>query len=168
MFRPVLLLSPHTYEETLAPWLMPGSPEVRTLNAPGEVGQEDRSGRIGCTGECILRLEMGCFDVVQNEPQRLADPGLSLGSDQMKRESTGSCFVSAPPTVRIVHSGHACNVEEERHTERVYTIREGETLELTCLVTGHPRPQGVTVAIARSIRPRKILGELCALLLTTS
>ena len=28
---------------------------------------------------------MGCFDVVQNEPQRLADPGLSLGSDQMKR-----------------------------------------------------------------------------------
>lgn len=48
---------------------------------------------------------------------------------------------SAPPTVRIIHSGHACNVEEERHTERVYTIREGETLELTCLVTGHPRPQ---------------------------
>lgn len=32
-------------------------------------------------------------------------------------------------------------MEEERHTERVYTIREGETLELTCLVTGHPRPQ---------------------------
>ncbi|KAI4885430.1 hypothetical protein NFI96_018059, partial [Prochilodus magdalenae] len=48
---------------------------------------------------------------------------------------------STPPTVRIVHSGHACNVEEERYTERVYTIREGETLELTCLVTGHPRPQ---------------------------
>ncbi|KAJ8394288.1 hypothetical protein AAFF_G00048710 [Aldrovandia affinis] len=47
----------------------------------------------------------------------------------------------APPSVRIVHSGHACNVEEERYTERVYTIREGETLELTCLVTGHPRPQ---------------------------
>lgn len=50
-------------------------------------------------------------------------------------------FSTAPPTVRIIHSGHACNVEEERHTERVYTIREGETLELTCLVTGHPRPQ---------------------------
>ncbi|XP_029705261.1 MAM domain-containing glycosylphosphatidylinositol anchor protein 2 isoform X2 [Takifugu rubripes] len=49
--------------------------------------------------------------------------------------------VYAPPTVRIIHSGHACNVEEERYTERVYTIREGETLELTCLVTGHPRPQ---------------------------
>nr|XP_014343290.1 PREDICTED: MAM domain-containing glycosylphosphatidylinositol anchor protein 2 [Latimeria chalumnae] len=49
--------------------------------------------------------------------------------------------VYAPPTVRIVHSGQACNVEEERYTERVYTIREGETLELTCLVTGHPRPQ---------------------------
>ncbi|KAL0969623.1 hypothetical protein UPYG_G00229960 [Umbra pygmaea] len=49
--------------------------------------------------------------------------------------------VYAPPTVRIVHSGHACNIEEERYTERVYTIREGETLELTCLVSGHPRPQ---------------------------
>ncbi|KAM3594229.1 uncharacterized protein V6R79_004502 [Siganus canaliculatus] len=46
-----------------------------------------------------------------------------------------------PPTVRIVHSGQACNVEEERYSERVYTIREGETLELQCLVTGHPRPQ---------------------------
>uniref|UniRef100_A0A8D3C1A8 MAM domain containing glycosylphosphatidylinositol anchor 2a n=1 Tax=Scophthalmus maximus TaxID=52904 RepID=A0A8D3C1A8_SCOMX len=48
---------------------------------------------------------------------------------------------TAPPTVRIVHSGQACNVEEERYSERVYTIREGETLELQCLVTGHPRPQ---------------------------
>ncbi|KAL1257926.1 hypothetical protein QQF64_011170, partial [Cirrhinus molitorella] len=46
-----------------------------------------------------------------------------------------------PPNVRIIHSGHACNIEEERYTERVYTIREGETLELTCLVSGHPRPQ---------------------------
>uniref|UniRef100_A0A673B5Q4 MAM domain containing glycosylphosphatidylinositol anchor 2a n=1 Tax=Sphaeramia orbicularis TaxID=375764 RepID=A0A673B5Q4_9TELE len=50
-------------------------------------------------------------------------------------------FQSAPPTVRIVHSGQACNVEEEKYSERVYTIREGETLELQCLVTGHPRPQ---------------------------
>ncbi|XP_049319464.1 MAM domain-containing glycosylphosphatidylinositol anchor protein 2 isoform X2 [Astyanax mexicanus] len=49
--------------------------------------------------------------------------------------------VYAPPNVRIIHSGHACNVEEERYTERVYTIREGETLELVCLVSGHPRPQ---------------------------
>ncbi|KAM7403795.1 hypothetical protein PAMA_004297 [Pampus argenteus] len=49
--------------------------------------------------------------------------------------------VYAPPTVRIVHSGQTCNVEEERYSERVYTIREGETLELQCLVTGHPRPQ---------------------------
>lgn len=50
-------------------------------------------------------------------------------------------FNAAPPSVRIIHSGHACNIEEERYTERVYTIREGETLELTCLVSGHPRPQ---------------------------
>ncbi|CAB1432543.1 unnamed protein product [Pleuronectes platessa] len=66
----------------------------------------------------------------------------------MDRSSTVTALLQAkrltaphtPPTVRIIHSGHACNVEEERHTERVYTIREGETLELTCLVTGHPRP----------------------------
>ncbi|XP_038632257.1 MAM domain-containing glycosylphosphatidylinositol anchor protein 2 isoform X2 [Scyliorhinus canicula] len=49
--------------------------------------------------------------------------------------------VYAPPTVSIMHSGQACNIEEERYTERVYTIREGETLELACLVRGHPRPQ---------------------------
>uniref|UniRef100_A0A672Q4H1 MAM domain containing glycosylphosphatidylinositol anchor 2 n=1 Tax=Sinocyclocheilus grahami TaxID=75366 RepID=A0A672Q4H1_SINGR len=50
-------------------------------------------------------------------------------------------IIMTPPNVRIIHSGHACNIEEERYTERVYTIREGETLELTCLVSGHPRPQ---------------------------
>ncbi|XP_067335871.1 MAM domain-containing glycosylphosphatidylinositol anchor protein 2-like isoform X2 [Channa argus] len=49
--------------------------------------------------------------------------------------------VYAPPTAQIIHSGQACNVEEERHTESVFTIREGATLELQCLFTGHPRPQ---------------------------
>ncbi|XP_045916038.1 MAM domain-containing glycosylphosphatidylinositol anchor protein 2 isoform X6 [Micropterus dolomieu] len=62
--------------------------------------------------------------------------------------------VYAPPSVRIIHSGHACNVEEERHTERVYTIREGETLELTCLVTGHPRPQIRWTKTAGSVSDR--------------
>ncbi|XP_057208724.1 MAM domain-containing glycosylphosphatidylinositol anchor protein 2-like isoform X3 [Triplophysa rosa] len=62
--------------------------------------------------------------------------------------------VYAPPTVRIVHSGHACNVEEERFSERVYTIREGETLELTCLVTGHPRPQIRWTKTAGSVSDR--------------
>ncbi|XP_014824376.1 PREDICTED: MAM domain-containing glycosylphosphatidylinositol anchor protein 2-like [Poecilia mexicana] len=52
-----------------------------------------------------------------------------------------SLCVYASPTVRIIHAGQACNVEEEQHSERVYIIREGETLELQCLVTGHPRPQ---------------------------
>ncbi|XP_072221770.1 MAM domain-containing glycosylphosphatidylinositol anchor protein 2 [Leuresthes tenuis] len=49
--------------------------------------------------------------------------------------------VYASPTVQIVYSGQPCNMEEEHYSERVYTIREGETLELQCLVTGHPRPQ---------------------------
>lgn len=48
---------------------------------------------------------------------------------------------TAPPAVRIIHSGQGCNVEEEGYSERVFTIREGGTLELQCLVTGHPRPQ---------------------------
>uniref|UniRef100_A0A673WEU7 MAM domain containing glycosylphosphatidylinositol anchor 2 n=1 Tax=Salmo trutta TaxID=8032 RepID=A0A673WEU7_SALTR len=63
-------------------------------------------------------------------------------------------LIPSPPTVRIVHSGHACNVEEERHAERVYTIREGETLELTCLVTGHPRPQIRWTKTAGSVSDR--------------
>uniref|UniRef100_A0A7N9AP78 MAM domain-containing glycosylphosphatidylinositol anchor protein 2-like n=1 Tax=Mastacembelus armatus TaxID=205130 RepID=A0A7N9AP78_9TELE len=50
-------------------------------------------------------------------------------------------FGLSPPTAQIVPSGQTCNMEEERHTERVYAIREGETLELQCLVTGHPRPR---------------------------
>ncbi|CAF89641.1 unnamed protein product, partial [Tetraodon nigroviridis] len=47
----------------------------------------------------------------------------------------------APPTVRILHPRQPCNLQEERYAERVFTIREGATLELQCLVTGHPRPQ---------------------------
>ncbi|XP_039922190.1 MAM domain-containing glycosylphosphatidylinositol anchor protein 2 [Hirundo rustica] len=64
-----------------------------------------------------------------------------LGLLTVLLEGSSGQGVYAPPTVRIVHSGLACNIEEERYSERVYTIREGETLELTCLVTGHPRPQ---------------------------
>ncbi|XP_060031575.1 MAM domain-containing glycosylphosphatidylinositol anchor protein 2 [Erinaceus europaeus] len=74
--------------------------------------------------------------------------GFELRWDQLRTEPRLTCVsclfspcLAAPPTVRIVHSGLACNIEEERYSERVYTIREGETLELTCLVTGHPRPQ---------------------------
>uniref|UniRef100_A0A3B4AHF5 MAM domain containing glycosylphosphatidylinositol anchor 2a n=1 Tax=Periophthalmus magnuspinnatus TaxID=409849 RepID=A0A3B4AHF5_9GOBI len=48
---------------------------------------------------------------------------------------------STAPTVRIVHAAPACDVDEDRFTEGVHTIREGQTLELLCLVSGHPRPQ---------------------------
>ncbi|XP_061757095.1 MAM domain-containing glycosylphosphatidylinositol anchor protein 2-like isoform X6 [Nerophis ophidion] len=77
-----------------------------------------------------------------------------LGLLALVVESIRCQGVYAPPTVRIIHSGHACNVEEERHTERVYTIREGETLELTCLVTGHPRPQIRWTKTAGSVSDR--------------
>lgn len=40
-----------------------------------------------------------------------------------------------------MHAGQACVVKEDNISERVYTIREGDTLMLQCLVTGHPRPQ---------------------------
>uniref|UniRef100_A0A452TX58 MAM domain-containing glycosylphosphatidylinositol anchor protein 1-like n=1 Tax=Ursus maritimus TaxID=29073 RepID=A0A452TX58_URSMA len=46
-----------------------------------------------------------------------------------------------PAQAQIVHAGQACVVKEDNISERVYTIREGDTLVLQCLVTGHPRPQ---------------------------
>ncbi|XP_060704054.1 MAM domain-containing glycosylphosphatidylinositol anchor protein 1-like [Hemiscyllium ocellatum] len=49
--------------------------------------------------------------------------------------------VYAPANARIVHAGQACVVKDDHISERVYTIREGGTLVLVCLVTGHPRPQ---------------------------
>uniref|UniRef100_A0A8D0G5L0 MAM domain containing glycosylphosphatidylinositol anchor 1 n=1 Tax=Sphenodon punctatus TaxID=8508 RepID=A0A8D0G5L0_SPHPU len=42
---------------------------------------------------------------------------------------------------QIIHAGQACVVKEDNISERVYTIREGDTLVLQCLVMGHPRPQ---------------------------
>ncbi|XP_044531233.1 MAM domain-containing glycosylphosphatidylinositol anchor protein 1 [Gracilinanus agilis] len=50
-------------------------------------------------------------------------------------------LVNAPAQAQIVHAGQACVVKEDNISERVYTIREGDTLVLQCLVTGHPRPQ---------------------------
>ncbi|XP_055492365.1 LOW QUALITY PROTEIN: MAM domain-containing glycosylphosphatidylinositol anchor protein 1-like [Leucoraja erinacea] len=50
-------------------------------------------------------------------------------------------LLRAPANARIVHSGQACVVKDDNLSERVYTIREGSTLLLVCLVTGHPRPQ---------------------------
>ncbi|XP_078503495.1 MAM domain-containing glycosylphosphatidylinositol anchor protein 1 [Lissotriton helveticus] len=49
--------------------------------------------------------------------------------------------VYAPAQAQIIHAGQACVVKEDNISERVYTIRERDTLVLQCLVTGHPRPQ---------------------------
>uniref|UniRef100_A0A8C1MXM5 MAM domain containing glycosylphosphatidylinositol anchor 1 n=1 Tax=Cyprinus carpio TaxID=7962 RepID=A0A8C1MXM5_CYPCA len=49
--------------------------------------------------------------------------------------------VYAPANAQIVHSGQTCVVKEDNISERIYTIREGDTLVLQCLVKGHPRPQ---------------------------
>lgn len=53
------------------------------------------------------------------------------------------CFRSptAPANAQIVHSGAACNVNDDNISERIYTIKEGDTLVLQCIVKGHPRPQ---------------------------
>ncbi|XP_048340653.1 MAM domain-containing glycosylphosphatidylinositol anchor protein 2-like [Sphaerodactylus townsendi] len=90
-------------------------------------GGAGRASRAGPPGDEDGRAKM-----------ELASPLLGL---LLLLEGIAAQGVYAPPTVRIIHSGLACNIEEERYSERVYTIREGETLELTCLVTGHPRPQ---------------------------
>ncbi|XP_064302081.1 MAM domain-containing glycosylphosphatidylinositol anchor protein 1 isoform X3 [Phalacrocorax carbo] len=54
---------------------------------------------------------------------------------------SGGQGVYAPAQAQIIHAGQACVVKEDNISERVYTIREGDTLVLQCLVTGHPRPQ---------------------------
>lgn len=53
------------------------------------------------------------------------------------------CFFlpTAPANAQIVHSGAACNVNDDNISERIYTIKEGDTLVLQCIVKGHPRPQ---------------------------
>lgn len=54
---------------------------------------------------------------------------------------TSSFLPTAPAQAQIIYAGQACVVKEDNISERVYTIREGDTLVLQCLVTGHPRPQ---------------------------
>jgi hypothetical protein len=54
---------------------------------------------------------------------------------------SSSVLSEAPAQAQIVHAGQACVVKEDNISERVYTIRESDTLVLQCLVTGHPRPQ---------------------------
>lgn len=51
------------------------------------------------------------------------------------------CSPTAPANAQIVHSGAACNVNDDNISERIYTIKEGDTLVLQCIVKGHPRPQ---------------------------
>uniref|UniRef100_A0A674AY95 MAM domain containing glycosylphosphatidylinositol anchor 2 n=1 Tax=Salmo trutta TaxID=8032 RepID=A0A674AY95_SALTR len=103
-------------------------------------------------------LPVDAAQLNHNPPPKNAKPVTVEKSGRRPHRYWIVCIITrssrAPPTVRIVHSGHACNVEEERHTERVYTIREGETLELTCLVTGHPRPQIRWTKTAGSVSDR--------------
>ncbi|KAM5165280.1 MAM domain-containing glycosylphosphatidylinositol anchor protein 1 [Mantella aurantiaca] len=47
----------------------------------------------------------------------------------------------ASAQAHIIHGSQACVDNNDNVSERVYTIREGDTLVLQCLVSGHPRPQ---------------------------
>ncbi|XP_075927107.1 MAM domain-containing glycosylphosphatidylinositol anchor protein 2-like isoform X4 [Petromyzon marinus] len=49
--------------------------------------------------------------------------------------------VYAPPSARILAGGHACLLRDDGFSEYAYVIREGHSLQLTCVVSGHPRPQ---------------------------
>lgn len=72
-----------------------------------------------------------------------------------------SCFLStAPAQAQIIHAGQACVVKEDNISERVYTIREGDTLVLQCLVTGHPRPQVSFQSCLSSVLPMALLCSL--------
>lgn len=71
---------------------------------------------------------------------------------------TCSFLSAAPAQAQIIHAGQACVVKEDNISERVYTIREGDTLVLQCLVTGHPRPQ-----VSCPSSHRAPVGLLCSL-----
>uniref|UniRef100_A0A8C4QZJ9 MAM domain containing glycosylphosphatidylinositol anchor 1 n=1 Tax=Eptatretus burgeri TaxID=7764 RepID=A0A8C4QZJ9_EPTBU len=69
-----------------------------------------------------------------------------------------SLFISvsaASPQARITHQGQACNYNDEGYSERVYAIREGGTLELSCLVNGHPKPQVRWTKTAGAVQDKK-------------
>lgn len=74
--------------------------------------------------------------------------------------STSSFLSTAPAQAQIIHAGQACVVKEDNISERVYTIREGDTLVLQCLVTGHPRPQ---VSFQPCLSPMLPTALLCSL-----
>lgn len=73
---------------------------------------------------------------------------------------TSSFLSAAPAQAQIIHAGQACVVKEDNISERVYTIREGDTLVLQCLVTGHPRPQ---VSFQSCLSPMLPMALLCSL-----
>ncbi|TNN37425.1 MAM domain-containing glycosylphosphatidylinositol anchor protein 1 [Liparis tanakae] len=66
-------------------------------------------------------------------------PDCSSGS--APRSADEDSLYGAPANAQIVHSGAACNVKDDNISERIYTIKEGDTLVLQCIVKGHPRPQ---------------------------
>lgn len=79
------------------------------------------------------------WDIWLASPQRHSEAALAPG---LQESRLSLCGVSAAPAqAQIVHAGQACVVKEDNISERVYTIRESDTLVLQCLVTGHPRPQ---------------------------
>ncbi|KAK1791024.1 hypothetical protein P4O66_002075 [Electrophorus voltai] len=83
-----------------------------------------------------------------------AQPAISVGppgNTQMRNFNTDiSVNTGAPANAQIVHSGQACVVKEDNISEGIYTIREGDTLRLQCLVKGHPRPQTLLLCASHS------------------
>ncbi|GLD73241.1 MAM domain-containing glycosylphosphatidylinositol anchor protein 1 isoform X1, partial [Lates japonicus] len=67
--------------------------------------------------------------------------------------------VYAPANAQIVHSGAACNVKDDNISERIYTIKEGDTLVLQCIVKGHPRPQNVALCTWCACFHARMLGQ---------
>ncbi|KAI5108504.1 MAM domain-containing glycosylphosphatidylinositol anchor protein 1 [Silurus meridionalis] len=93
---------------------------------------------------CRPRLNPTCYTnhlTRGDEASRLNMELLWIVFFSVLQRFTQAQGVYAPANAQIVHSGQACVVKEDNISERIYTIREGDTLVLQCLVKGHPRPQ---------------------------
>lgn len=89
----------------------------------------------------ICGLRDGSVTLLWEQPPPWAVGVRGWGAAHFPLYLSFSLLSTAPAQAQIIHAGQACVVKEDNISERVYTIREGDTLVLQCLVTGHPRPQ---------------------------
>ncbi|KAK2531627.1 Mdga1 [Columba guinea] len=109
------------------------------------LGQKPRTVLLSCFMDLVLYSQQLAIENLLFFHRLAAQKLLVMGTLEAKStgltKARGSDGFLAPAQAQIIHAGQACVVKEDNISERVYTIREGDTLVLQCLVTGHPRPQ---------------------------